>query len=120
MLNHHAQCLQRGHPARDHVPEVQVRGVVVRGLGSRFGRHELKRWVISDPAQMEGFDRGQTPRRDVSREENEGAEVVDVECVGRVEDGEGFGADLTASAKEGNGGVRRRDWNRLGDNEMAG
>ena len=69
---------------------------------------------------MEGIDGGQTSRGDISREENEGTEVVDVEFVGGVEDGKGFGVDLTAGAKEGNGNVGRRNWNRLGDNTMAG
>ncbi len=63
---------------------------------------------------MEGGDACEGVRGDGGCEEIESAEVVDVECIGCVEEGEGFGVDLVAGAEErgcyGGGGERGGCW----------
>ena len=94
---------------RDHLPETQIRRVVERGIRAGVVLGEVKQWAIGAPAQMKGFDGDQSAWGNVSRKDGKGAEVVNVECVGGIENGESFGINPTAGAKETNSDVGRRD-----------
>jgi len=53
----------------------------------RYGVGALQRGKGGEPVQMEGFDRGEAGAGHGGGEDVEGAEVVEVEGVGGVEEG---------------------------------